>query len=1249
MNIYNYARLRIFIFLTLWVLISIKSHSQHRIAINVSHFSRPADKAAVVFGTEGNQASFSANEEGSILIPFPAPGIYTVKVSKGGFRSSFLELEMDAAQTLPHQLSLDVELLPRLEGISKTDPTEAEIFLLWQQGNWIPNPAKANADAAANYKRVKDIVGQRLKQFETKESHFREAGNKSFTEGNLQEALSSFRKAKESYPENLHPFFLDKAFYDKMIAECEQGLSSVKAVEENYQLAIKTADKFYADGDLQNAEKVYQQALTFKPNAAYPLEQIEKVRNEKKNQEANRMLFDIFIQSAEKWVRQKKYPEAIADYEQARTLIPSETFLGTKIEELKKLDDQRNQEYNNLIAIADRLKAGRNYEEALATYRRAKSVKAEEEYPSQQIAEITSYFKGQSSGSGEYDVMIAKADKHFEAGMWKEAQQAYSNALAAKSGDEYARQRRDESARLLKESIKKDADFAAAIRDGDDNMDLGNPSEAIKHYQFALGIKPANVIAQEKLSNAAAMLAAQQQRSAQLQELISATRQALQEEKPEPARTSVNEARSLAPNDKEVSKLVAEVDALEKKLQEKEAAYAAAISRGRQAETADKPADALKAYQTALEIKPAETMLVNKISALQNLIAERGKDLKIRQFIAEGDASMQKREFGLAMQHYEEALSLDPLREGLNAKLNAARDAIQSAAAKEKEFTALVQSGDEAVAAGDHRTAVNNYTNALAIMEDAGVRQKLGKAESALRSLTSNQNALQDALDAADAAITARDVNTAENAIREAENIIASAGIDAGGLPGLKDRLENLRSEIRTDEAYAAAVQEGDAAMQQKETYAAINAYLKAQREKDVPEIREKLATAYNLQYEMEDVEKRLNEALTEARTAMQEENWESAVRAYTRALETQADHPEAKEGLQTANRKAREATDKANAFRTAFTRAEEAYGQGNLELASRAVQEALDHYPEHSDAIALKQKITQEMEEAAELLEAYASLIRKGDSLNGISLLPEALQAFEDASQIKPQESYPKDKVNEIKSLLAEKDRLEKEYTRLMAEGEAFKAEEKWLNAKMSFEAAASLKPGESLAATEAEKMRLAYEADLAKRRQSYDALISEADAAWQRKVMDEAVSKYREAALVMPEESYPESQIKAINTYLEEHLVVELNRDIQAIPDRSEQKFKFTPLNPKQRRSTYILLTATNPSPEPLKVFLNYGKGSTKNGGIVFKAQPEKGQYIIRVSSQYRWYDVDNDWIGIYPEGGAFEVSVIQIATGD
>jgi hypothetical protein len=716
-----------------------------------------------------------------------------------------------------------------------------------------------------------------------------------------------------------------------------------------------------------------------------------------------------------------------------------------------------------------------------------------------------------------------------------------------------------------------------------------------------------------------------------------------------PARNAVNEARKLAPEDREVKRLISAVDVLEQTVQEREAAYTAAISRGRQAETANRSADALKAYQSAYEIKPEEAMLINKIAELQKIIAEQEKDLKVRQFIGEGDASMQKQEYKLAMQHYEEALALDPMREGLNEKLNAARAAIQNAAAQEKEFLSLVQAGDEAAIAGDHQTAVNSFTNALAIKEDASIRQKLGKAESALRSLTTNKNALQSALDAADAAITARNASAAENAIREAEIIITNTGINEETLPVLKNRLEVLRDEIRRDETYAGAVREGNEAMLQKESFTAIKAYLKAQREKDGPEIREKLAEAYALQSEIEDADRRLNEALTEGRAAMQEENWESAVRAYTRALETQADHPEAKEGLQTANRKAREATDKANAFRTAFTRAEEAYGQGNLELASRAVQEALDHYPEHRDAIALKQKITQEMEEAAELLEAYASLIRKGDSLNGLSLLPEALQAFEDASQIKPQESYPKDKVNEIKSLLAEKNRLEKEYTRLMAEGETFKAEEKWLNAKLRFEAAASLKPGESLAATEAEKMRLAYEADLAKRRQSYDALISEADAAWLRKVMDEAVSKYREAALVMPEENYPESQIKAINTYLEEHLVVELNRDIQAIPDRSEQKFKFTPLNPKQRRSTYILLTATNPSPEPLKVFLNYGKGSTKNGGIVFKAQPEKGQYIIRVSSQYRWYDVDNDWIGIYPEGGAFEVSVIQIATGD
>jgi hypothetical protein len=40
---------------------------------------------------------------------------------------------------------------------------------------------------------------------------------------------------------------------------------------------------------------------------------------------------------------------------------------------------------------------------------------------------------------------------------------------------------------------------------------------------------------------------------------------------------------------------------------------------------------------------------------------------------------------------------------------------------------------------------------------------------------------------------------------------------------------------------------------------------------------------------------------------------------------------------------------------------------------------------------------------------------------------------------------------------------------------------------------------------------------------------------------------------------------------------------------------------------------------------------------------------EYIIRISSQYKWFSDDNNWISFYPEGGDIEVSLMQVSYSD
>lgn len=1229
-----------------WVSLNAQTVLEIKVRIN----NKAADKAVVMFGSAGSLSSYNSGNEGKVEIPVAEEGVFHIKVRKASFRTSWYELDLSGSSDLPPKLQIETELIPRLEGISQDDPVAPEIFLEYAGGQITENSTDPeHKNATEQLSGIKSLAGQRLDQYKAKEKHFRQAAQKSFGEGSIIDAREAYTRASQAYPEPLRKYYTDQAYYTDALAKCEDILSEKKEENENYELAISTADDFFRRGDLDNAEKVYKQALQFRPNASYPKEQITKVREKRKSYEANRMLYNILIESAEKWERQEKYEKAASDYEQALALIPTETHIQDKIATLKEKAEERDREYENLIIIADRLKNGRNYEEALATYRRAKSLKPEEGYPATQISEITSIFQGRNNADAEYDLLISKADKHFEKAEWKLAADGYERALQAKSGDEYAKQRRTESLRLAREAKENREEFNDLLARGDEEMDVGDAEAAIESYQLALNIFPGDPTATDKLAQAEALFAMQKKRSAQLKELISSTRSALENRNGPAARTAVDEAIQIAPQDREVLRLAEDVSQLEGEIRANEKAYAGAISRAEQAELSGRLTSALGYYREALELRPDDERSTRKIAEMESLIAKQTKDEQVQQLMGQGNQELENGNPQKALDYYEQALAVDNANAEIITAINNAKAEINRIAELRAETDELISEGDKAFENADYPLAISSWEEAYARIPEKSTQEKITKAREEQAIIEDSRAALEAALDDADKAIRSSLPESAEDALQRARTVVEKAGIEDKGILALQERLDKLKADIARDKAYNSALMEGNNAMEQGNAQAAIQAYLKAQRQKDGDEVRSKLAEAYALQSELEDKEARFTRSLERGREALAAENWESAISAFTQALSIKENHEESIEGLERAKREARIAAEQANAFRVSYARADEAFQARELENARRAIEEAVSIFPDNQEALALQNTIISMINARAAEEKAYAAYILKGDSLKQLSELEAALSAFESALEIKPGAEYPQAEAESIRLRISEMEQKEERYDELISDAERFAANDELPDAIRSFEAAAVIKPAEDYPRDEAKRLSIIYEEKRRKLKEEYDRIVAEADDAWQKKIIDQAMSKYREARDILPEEEYAPKMIDEINNYLEEHLVVELNREEKSISERKEMKFTFDPLEPIQRRSTYILLTAENPSPDPLKIYLNYGKGSTKNGGIVFKAQPNEGEYIIRVSSQYRWYDQPNDWIGIYPEGGDFKVSVIQMATGD
>lgn len=96
-------------------------------------------------------------------------------------------------------------------------------------------------------------------------------------------------------------------------------------------------------------------------------------------------------------------------------------------------------------------------------------------------------------------------------------------------------------------------------------------------------------------------------------------------------------------------------------------------------------------------------------------------------------------------------------------------------------------------------------------------------------------------------------------------------------------------------------------------------------------------------------------------------------------------------------------------------------------------------------------------------------------------------------------------------------------------------------------------------------------------------------------------------------------------------------------------EEKFKFDPIAYKDRSENYILLEVKRLNPDnQVKLFVNFGKGGSQNGGYSIPLKTKDGyhSYFVSIGKQVRWVNQDNDYISIMPQGGEVEIKLIKLS---
>ena len=641
-------------------------------------------------------------------------------------------------------------------------------------------------DLLDEYERKEKMQEQILKQNqEDFELAMRDAQN-ALEDGDYLVAKENYLAAASLNPNSSEP--------QKKLEEIESKINAEANKDEKYMSVLASADQLYAKEKFVEAKAKYEEAKKIKPNESYPQDRIkasEKAAAEKKQKEEEEALL------AEK---DRKYNEQIklgdeeftsGNYLNAKTYYqnalghkdedyPKNQIAAAdiKIRELKESQEQEaelallTEKYKAEIAKADAAFKSESYENALAGYGRAKSIKPDESYPDDQIKlieeaienkkrEETAALEAQKK-EAEYKKLISEADGYYNRKQFEEAKSKYALALEQNSDDDYPKlqlQKIENELKALKEEERLEQEKRAtqqayndAIAKADASFKNGSLIKARSEYEIAANIDSSQDYPKQKIQEIDSKLENQEVEK-KYQDLISSADVSFNSKNYEEARSLYSQALEVMPSEvyptnqlKEIDQRIAQERDQEKLAQERaerEAKYAELIESADKLFKDEDYESAISKYESAKsytdnskyandQIKAARTRQKEKELANKELAELKRIQSAYEEKISQADAFFESENLEKALETYNAAASIDQTQNYPKTQISKIESLIEEQklaakaeeeerlesereAAKRQEYQDLVAQADGYMDSEDYLKARSLYKQAAEI------------------------------------------------------------------------------------------------------------------------------------------------------------------------------------------------------------------------------------------------------------------------------------------------------------------------------------------------------------------------------------------------------------------------------------------------------------------------------------------------------------------------------------------------------
>lgn len=884
----------------------------------------------------------------------------------------------------------------------------------------------------------------------------------------------------------------------------------------------------------------------------------------------------------------------------------------TKQEAQDLVVKQKN--FDQLIKDADVLYQRGEYQLALIKYMEAKQLFPEKAYASDRIAELQDLVKAleiterqKAELEQKYKAAIARANGFFEQKTYVSARPVYEEALQYKPGDVFANGRIQEIDQLLA-MLEKQKQFNDLIAQADNSYKSKNFDQAVTLYNQAKQLIPEKEYPQTQIdliNQKKEQLAKIEQLDKEYQEAIQMADQSLAANDLQQAKIHYQNALKLKASEgypKEKLAFITE--------SETNRLYIETVNAGQEAFRQNKLKESRDAFIKARDLKPSEPLPPIRIAEIDELIAKqmeismlgqqkamRDSLMKVRdeafnRAITSGKEMEQSKQYQVAIQRYNEAISIKPdQRSNVQKMITALEDQLRAMESQNKQYQVSIEKADQLFGASKLEEAIAEYRNASGIkpMEEYPKKQIID-----IQNIITQRNAAYDlAIKNGDNFFDKSDWQNSKAAYTEALLVKPNEAYPEKRLREIDqkiidEKLAGINSSAE-NAAYNQAVAKAEKALTDNELTTAKMHFnvahslkpaetMPPQRIKEIDALieqrnKERLAQAQR------DIDEKYRQSISVADNAFREKTYVIARLRYQEAqlikpdetypknqialidkllneakpVETYAfDVPE----IQTAppvsanvskpEESAQATETRAQSFRTvddyneAIRKADDSFGIKDYTVARFYYYKANELKPKEEYPI-------NQIELIRKLVDSELSLIDRSGYDKAIAQADEAFSKqnytiakfyYYKALEIKSWEKYPKDRIAEIlaltNSLLSERE--EKEYRDMIS-----KADEAYFNkdiaiARFYYNKANAMKSDENYPRIKLKDIQKLIDQDARDQKNiEYNNVIELADQALQAENFSIARFNYNKALGIKPDEKYPKDQLKRIKEALE------------------------------------------------------------------------------------------------------------------